>query len=239
METGSANDTLKVKPKKRGMFVMTMFAFSTRAIEKMYDIFSRIPFFWEIDAITCRATENSSYRSLLIDNINISIGARVLDIACGTGLNFNLIEKRIGPSGTITGLDNSEKTLRIAKSRIMHRRWTNVETVKIDAAVYQVEQKYDASICTFAIEIIPPYKETIETMIAVTKNKGRIGLIGFKYSQNPFLKTFNPVWKIVSLLGGGIDMNRNVARYLEKKLKKVFYQEVFGGFYYIAVFEKQ
>jgi len=54
-----------------------------KLIEKLYSAFSPIPYFWGIDSIMCRATENSTYRSTLIKNLNLSIGSSVLDITCG------------------------------------------------------------------------------------------------------------------------------------------------------------
>ena len=218
---------------------MAKLSFSNKSIEKMYDIFSELPFFWEIDAITCRATENSPYRSILINNLNIHADAKVLDMACGTGLNFNLLEKKIGSNGKIVGIDNSGKTLHIARKRIEHRKWTNINLVKSDASLFHEEHEFDASICTFAIDIIRPYKEAIDRMIELTKSKGRIGFIGFNYSQHPLLKIVNSAWKISGAFIGGVEFGRNIVGYLEKNLIKVMFKEVFGGFYYIAVFKKE
>ena len=57
----------------------------------MYDRFSSIPLFWEIDAITCRATKKSPYLAQAISQLALDSASTVLDVACGTGLNFTLI----------------------------------------------------------------------------------------------------------------------------------------------------
>ncbi len=209
-----------------------------KIIEKLYNAFSRIPYFWEIDSIICRATENSTYRSTLIRNLNISAGSSVLDMACGTGLNFLLLQKTIGPAGRIVGVDNSEKTVNLARNRIAKHNWENMSIYKLDGPDFCQERLFDAALCTFAIEIISPYKETIKTMIDSVKSKGRIGYIGFKYSNYPFIKMLNPFWKI-SCLGSGVDLDRNVLEYLRQNLNEVFFKEAYAGFYYIGIYEKQ
>jgi len=208
-------------------------------IEKLYNAFSQIPCFWEIDSIMCKATENSPYRSILIKNLNLTIGSSVLDMACGTGLNFPLLLEAVGSRGRIVGVDNSEKTLKLAKNRIARQNWNNVSINKMDGPEFNGEMLFDAALCTFAIEIISPYRETIKTMIDSVKAKGRIGYIGFKYSKNPLLKMMNPFWRMSCLLGGGADLERNVPEYLRQNLKEVFFKEVYAGFYYIGIYEKQ
>lgn len=208
-------------------------------IEKLYNGFSQFPGFWEIDSIICRATAGSPYRSILIRNLNLSIGSTVLDMACGTGLNFPFLINAVGSSGRIVGVDNSEKTLKLAKNRIARQNWSNVSINKLDGPEFNGKMVFDAALCTFAIEIISPYRETIQTMIDSVKLKGRIGYIGFKYSKKPLLKMINPLWRIACLLGGGADLERNVPEYLRQNMKEVFFKEVYAGFYYIGIYEKQ
>src|SRR5512133_3409804 len=198
-------------------------------IEKLYNAFSRIPYFWEIDSIICRATGNSTYRSTLIKNLNLSVGSSVLDMACGTGLNFPLLQKTVGPSGRIVGVDNSGKTANLARNLIAHQNWKNVSIYKLDGPEFCEERLFDAALCTFAIEIISPYKETIKTMIDSVRSNGRIGFIGFKYSNNPIMKMLNPFWKISCIFGGGVDLGRNVPEYLRQNLKEVLFKEVYAG----------
>jgi len=129
--------------------------------------------------------------------------------------------------------------LRLARRQIARYGWNNVSLHKGDASQLREGDGFDAAICTFAIEIIPPYTATIDSMIDLTKKNGRIGFIGFDYSNRPFLKKFNQVWILSCTFEGGITLDRNVLGYLEETLRKVFYREVLGGYYYIAVFEKE
>ena len=63
-------------------------------------------------------------------------GDSVVDIACGTGLNFSLIEQVIGPGGRIVGVDLTDAMLAQAQHRIETNGWSNVSLVQADAAAF-------------------------------------------------------------------------------------------------------
>ena len=56
-------------------------------------------------------------RVLGINALAPTPGQQVLDIGCGTGLNFMLLQDRIGSNGTIVGIDRSAQMLRQARRR--------------------------------------------------------------------------------------------------------------------------
>ena len=212
--------------------------FSRNQIQKMYDRFSNIPLFWEIDAITCRATETSPYRAQAISQLKLDSASRVLDVACGTGLNFPQIQNYIKNQGKIIGIDLSSKTLDLARKRIFKNSWTNIELIQADSAEYKNEDNFDAVLCTFAIEIIPSYQDTIDRMVDAVKPGGRIAIIGFKTSSWDFFRMFNSLVENISVIFGGVDLHRNTREYLCNRCHEVIYKEVFGGYYYILVVQK-
>ena len=52
-----------------------------------------------------------SQRLRAVRALGIHAGDTVVDIACGTGLNFRLIEETIGPGGRIVGVDLTDAML--------------------------------------------------------------------------------------------------------------------------------
>jgi ubiquinone/menaquinone biosynthesis C-methylase UbiE len=204
-------------------------------IEKMYDRFSRIPGFWDLDAWTCRATSTSPYRAKVIDQLKLTDASKVLDVACGTGLNFTLLENAIGAAGQLVGIDQSKKTLALARRRVNRKNWENIDLLATDAASFTTEAPFDAALCTFAIDIIPPWRETIDMMVAAVAPGGRIGFIGFKESSKRPYHLFNKIFRTISVPFGGVELNRNVRDYLAERCEESFYEEVYGGFYYLLV----
>ncbi len=212
--------------------------FAVEQIQKMYDRFSSIPWIWKIDAITCRATETSPYRVQAIALLELVSTSRVLDVACGTGLNFKPIQEYLKNQGDLIGIDLSVKTLNLARKRISRNNWKNIQLIQTDSARYQSEAYFNAVLCTFAIEIIPSYRHTIDMMMRVVKPGGRIAIIGFKQSSWNFHRLFNPLFEKASVVFGGVDLNRDVRKYISNYCREIFYKEVFGGFYYILVVQK-
>ena len=72
-------------------------------------------------------------RVIGIDHLDLVPGDIVVDIGCGTGLNFALIRDRIGPKGLLLGIDASSHMLRQARRRTRAERWGNVRLMCADA----------------------------------------------------------------------------------------------------------
>ena len=161
--------------------------------------------------------------------------SRVLDVACGTGLNFDRLQSALEENGRLVGIDLSARTLGLAHRRVAKRRWNNVELYEADAAAYVPDEPFDAVLCTFAIEIIPAYRETLAMMIDALKPGGRIGMIGFRVSSRKGYSRLNQVWRAMSVPFGGINLDRQVRSLVRERCEEVFYQEVYGGFYYLLV----
>lgn len=204
-------------------------------IRTMYDRFSSIPGAWEVDAWTCRATSRSPYRSRVMRQLGLGATSAVLDVACGTGLNFDYLQRAVRGTGRIVGLDNSAKTLELARRRIGRRGWSNVELVEVSSADYRPEERFDAAVCTFAIDIIPRWQETIDMMVDAVRPGGRLGIIGFRESARLPYSALNPLWRAIAAPLGGAELNRKVRERIGHSCDEAFYEEVYGGFYYLLI----
>src|ERR1700733_7025681 len=63
-------------------------------------------------------------------------GDTVVDMACGTGLNFSLLEKVVGPGGRIVGVDLTDAMLARAQARIETNGWGNVSLGRGDGGEF-------------------------------------------------------------------------------------------------------
>jgi ubiquinone/menaquinone biosynthesis C-methylase UbiE len=57
-------------------------------------------------------------RSRAVSRLGLRPGDTVLDIGCGTGLTFHLLEARIGQRGRLVGIDLSPEMLDRARERV-------------------------------------------------------------------------------------------------------------------------
>ncbi|HEX3307506.1 MAG TPA: methyltransferase domain-containing protein, partial [Streptosporangiaceae bacterium] len=92
---------------------------------KHYDITSRLY------PAPCYPQRTQRLRA--VHALGLRPGDTVVDIACGTGLNFPLLEKVIGPGGRIVGVDLTDAMLARAQDRIKANGWSNVSLVQADA----------------------------------------------------------------------------------------------------------
>jgi ubiquinone/menaquinone biosynthesis C-methylase UbiE len=51
------------------------------------------------------------YRKIGVGTLNLKKGDTVVEIGCGTGLNFSLLRKEVGPNGKIIGVDMAPEML--------------------------------------------------------------------------------------------------------------------------------
>ncbi len=79
------------------------------------------------------ATGSGQQRSEAVAQLRLEAGDVVLDVACGTGLNFPFVEAGIGAEGVLIGLDYSSGMLAKARRKVKRKGWGNVRLIRADA----------------------------------------------------------------------------------------------------------
>ena len=119
-----------------------------------------------------------------IQALGLRAGASVVDIACGTGLNFALIEEAIGPEGRIVGVDLTDAMLTRAQDRIEKKGWSNISLVQADAAEFDFPTEVDAILSTYALSQVPECAEVIAHGAAALSEGGRWAVLDLKVPDN-------------------------------------------------------
>jgi ubiquinone/menaquinone biosynthesis C-methylase UbiE len=105
-------------------------------------------------------------------------------MACGTGLNFALLEKVIGPGGRIVGVDLTDAMLARAQDRIKKNGWSNVSLVQADAAGFDFPAGVDAILSTYAMTQVPECAEVIAHGAKALSAGGRWVVLDLKVPGN-------------------------------------------------------
>ncbi len=143
---------------------------------KHYDITSRL---YPVPGYPQRAQ-----RLRAVHALGLRAGDRVIDIACGTGLNFPLIEEAIGPGGRIVGVDLTDAMLARAQERIDTNGWSNISLVQADAASFDFPAQADAILSTYALSQVPECAEVIAHGAAALHGGGRWVVLDLKVPDN-------------------------------------------------------
>jgi ubiquinone/menaquinone biosynthesis C-methylase UbiE len=128
--------------------------------------------------------------------LRLRAGDTVVDMACGTGLNFSLIQKAIGPSGRIVGVDLTDAMLGQAQDRIDANGWSNVSLVQSDAVEFEFPAEVDAILSTYALSQVPECADVIAHGAAALTGGGRWAVLDLKVPDQ------TPRW--ISQLGAGV-----------------------------------
>jgi ubiquinone/menaquinone biosynthesis C-methylase UbiE len=139
---------------------------------KHYDITSR---FYPAPGYPQRAQRRRAVQAL-----GLHPGDSVIDIACGTGLNFPLVEEVIGPAGRIVGVDLTDAMLARAQDRIGTNGWSNISLVQADAADFDFPTEADAILSTYALSQVPECAEVIAHGAAALSAGGRWVVLDLK-----------------------------------------------------------
>jgi demethylmenaquinone methyltransferase/2-methoxy-6-polyprenyl-1,4-benzoquinol methylase len=107
-------------------------------------------------------------------------GSTVVDMACGTGLNFSLLEKVVGPGGRIVGVDLTDAMLARAQDRIDKNGWSNISLVQADAAGFEFPDEVNAILSTYALTQVPECGEVIAHGAKALSGGGRWAVLDLK-----------------------------------------------------------
>lgn len=113
-------------------------------------------------------------------NLSLRPGDAVLDVACGTGLSFALLEEAIGPSGRLVGVELSPEMAKIARARIERAGWRNAELIvaRMEDAVL-APNAFDAVAFNFTHDVLQS-EQALANVFAACKPGARIAVAGSK-----------------------------------------------------------
>ena len=86
------------------------------------------------------------YRSTIVEALPVSQGQVVLDVGCGTGLCCGLLREKVGPQGSVVGIEESPEMAAIARERIAAEGWPNVTVVQSPAEDAKIPVTADAAL---------------------------------------------------------------------------------------------
>lgn len=106
--------------------------------------------------------------------------SRVLEVGCGTGLNFRFLQEHVSPvDGRLTGLDFSRDMLVRAERRVQRRGWRNVDLVAADASRMDLGRTFDAVFFAYSLTMIPDWEAALERAHAHLEPGGRLVVLDF------------------------------------------------------------
>jgi ubiquinone/menaquinone biosynthesis C-methylase UbiE len=113
------------------------------------------------------------HRRKAVQALGLRPGDTVVEVGCGTGLNFPLIEQAIGPEGRIIGVDLTDAMLAQAQQRIATNGWGNISLVHSPAAEFEFPNGTNAILASYAHSLLPDCRQVITPGAAALAGGGR------------------------------------------------------------------
>ena len=177
----------------------------------------------------------SAYRRMAVQALRLSPGDTVVEIGCGTGLNFDLLQERIGPRGQIVGVDLTPEMLSKAGERVKRRGWSNVRLIQSDASAFEFPRPVEGVISTFALTLVPDYDRVIEHAARALGQGRRLVILDFKLPDWPAW-LINLFVVLTRPFGVTRDLgDRHLWESVDRHFDAVTFKELyFGGIYICA-----
>ena len=181
----------------------------------------------------------AKYRKMAVSALALERGDTVVEIGCGTGLNFRYLLQSIGNAGQLIGVDLTDAMLEKAKSRIERNGWQNIRLAQSDAAKYVFPSSIKGVISTFALTLVPEYEAIIERAANTLVSGGRFVILDFKKPEHWPLWVAKIGVAITKPFGVSLDLaERRPWEVMNRCFNNVTMTELYGGFVYIAVGRK-
>lgn len=178
------------------------------------------------------------YRKRAVEALALRPGDAVVDLGCGTGLNFPFLVRAVGPDGRVIGVDLTDAMLDQAARRVDEAGWDNVELVHADMTSYAFPDGVGGVLSTLALTLVPDYDAIIRTAARALRPGGRLAVFDMKRPEGwP-----EPLVRLVAWLnrpyGVSLDLaQRRPWESIRRSLHQVVFQELYGGMLYLSVGE--
>jgi demethylmenaquinone methyltransferase/2-methoxy-6-polyprenyl-1,4-benzoquinol methylase len=119
------------------------------------------------------------YRKQAVQRLGLAPGQTVIDVACGTGANFEALERWIGPQGQLIGIELSPEMLALARERAHRHRWDNVTLIEASVDEAQFNVQADAALFSFTHDVLQS-PAGIDNVIAHLRPGAAVVAVGAK-----------------------------------------------------------
>ena len=149
-----------------------------------------------------RTARYEGYRRRVIDLLPVECGDVVLDVGCGTGLCFEQLVGRVGPTGTVVGVEPASAMRALAAERVAARGWTNV--VLVESPVESAALPTADHVLFCAVHDVLQSAAALDHVLAHVREGGGVAATGGKWAppwavavnagvmavHAPFVRTF-------------------------------------------------
>ncbi len=180
-------------------------------------------------------------RDRLIESLEPPIGGAVLEVGCGTARNL-ILSARAYPSARFYGLDVSEEMLRTARASVAAAGLeSRIVLAKGDATAFDAAKlfgpaTFDCVFISYAVSMIPEWREVVRRAAASVSAQGKLIILDFgDFEGYPaFLRRAQLAWLSRFSVTPVPSMERKIGMLAEQMGLSAATQRLYGGYAILA-----
>jgi demethylmenaquinone methyltransferase/2-methoxy-6-polyprenyl-1,4-benzoquinol methylase len=191
-------------------------ASEARSAERVRAMFDRVAPRYDVLNHVMSAGLHHRWRSRTADLLDIAPGARVLDVACGTGDLSIELERRVGRAGEVIGCDFSLAMLDAARAKAPAMRFEHADALRLPYS----DGEFDAAAVGFGARNFADLGHGLAEMARVVRVGGRVAVLEFTTPERFPLSMFFRLWLDVAIpLLGKVSSNPDAYGYLARSVR--------------------
>jgi ubiquinone/menaquinone biosynthesis C-methylase UbiE len=191
-----------------------------------------------MDGLAWLGFDISGWRRIAVSRLGLKTGDTVVDIGCGTGLNFALLHRAVGAQGKIIGVDLSEAMISQARRSTEEHQWQNVDLVCADASQFEFPARVQGVLSTYALTLVPTPDRVVSKAAQALVDGGRLVVLDMAWPRHCPL-WFRNVLFFLRAYGVTEDVLRrrpweSVQSAMHSQLAEVSRRTFWFGFFYLS-----
>lgn len=151
--------------------------YSTRMHDVHQEFFDRLAGEWDLSF----TAEDLERLTRVVNRLQITVGYDIIDLGCGTGILFDMLRRRVGDDGTVTGVDFS---LQMADRAHRNFPFENVNVVDADAIALPFrDARFDMAIAFSSFPHFSDHAKALSEIRRVIKPGAAIHIIHLMSSK--------------------------------------------------------
>jgi precorrin-6B methylase 2 len=120
-------------------------------------------------------------RRIAVARLQLQPGDTVLDVGCGTGLSFEMLQCAVGRHGRVVGIEQSPEMLALARARVAQHGWKNVWLIESPVEVADMTLQADAALFHFTHDILRD-GQALANVLQHLKPRSRVVAAGLQWA---------------------------------------------------------
>lgn len=111
----------------------------------------------------------------IVEQLNVKKGMDIIDLGCGTGVLFDMLRRKVGDNGSVTGVDFS---FEMARKALCNFPFPNINVVDADAiSLPFADSSFDMAVAFAAFPHFSNQQKTLDETHRVLKKNSKLYII--------------------------------------------------------------